>query len=215
MAEEETTIEKTNIVNHVTDELKAQYYAYDYRPVINEKTGEVEKDPETRETIMVQVRRSAGDESAARAEDEASLESRMFWQMVERSVADVSGHINLNNNGHKLDEPPMRVTIASVVDGIRNVFKKDGTDPKNILDYVLGNVSSYSKGIVQTPHPTEVLKRLIVKPDKKTRGCSMAPFLEQASLLLFIKSKVHLNSCKNGKPIPRCCDRLSCMYAGP
>jgi hypothetical protein len=117
--------------------------------------------------------------------DNPSLKDRMFSEIVHRSIADVSGHLNLGaQSGNIKQSSVARVTIGNVFHFISESLSALGIENKDMLNFFLGNVSSYSKGIVQTPHPTEMLNRTAIDAEEH-----LLHVLEHEGSILFNPNK--------------------------
>lgn len=87
--------------------------------------------------------------------DAGSLKGQMFKEIIGRCFTDAASQLQIGRQ-HDVQSQP-RVTLGNVVQGIANALP--GLSLQQMGDFVLGNMEGYTKGIVQTPHPTEMLSR--------------------------------------------------------
>lgn len=134
-----------NIVAHVTEQL-AQLYPKEYKLAAHytEENGKGEVD---------------------------DMRVNFFDEIIERSIIDVSGHLNMkdaeeNDNISRGDpnakvpfdpQKLFRVTLPGLVKDVKAYFKAKDYPLTDMVPFLLGNFKAYTKGFVQTPHPTEML----------------------------------------------------------
>ena len=117
-----------------------------------------------------------------------SLKAQQFHELIRRSIEDVSGHLNLADQSDPKAEPSKaRITIGRNFDIVKGALNEmgvnsgDGAD--KVSQFFMDMVGTYTKGIVQTPHPTEVLGKEAIHAEEK-----LVQALEHEGKELFTKS---------------------------
>lgn len=141
-----------------------------------------------------------------------TLKDRMFSEIVHRSIADVSGHLNLGaqhlhpktpQDKQRNDNQVARVTIGKVFDSITSALSASGINGIQTLNFFLGNLTGYSKGIVQTPHPTEMLSKEAIKAEEDLLNA-----LEHEGKKLFTGKRLDQVEIKDRHKISEALDKL-------